>query len=130
VSGVDLSGNGILVILKRLLVHRSGEPNRFPERLPLKNVYRGKMSLAARVLLGISPRGRYASVNKIRDEIRARGGVLAISTVSKVLRRLEEDLIVSREGGAIRLVQAEKLLEALVREYRPPAVTRTLTGRT
>jgi hypothetical protein len=127
VSAVDLSGNGVLVVPGQLLVFRSGKPNRYPEKSALKNVYRGKSSVAARVFL---LRPRYRAVNEIRDEIRSRGAELAISTVSKVLARLEEDLIVSRSPGEIRLVQARRLLDVLAQNYEAPGITKRLAGKT
>lgn len=126
-SAVDLSGNGVLVVPGQLLVFRTGRPNRYPEKSALKNVYRGKSSVAARVFL---LRPRYRAVNEIRDEILSRGVELAISTVSKVLARLEEDLIVSRGPGEIRLAQARKLLEVLAQNYEAPKITKRLSGKT
>ena len=127
VSAVDLSGNGVLVVPGQILVLRTGKPDRYPEKSVLKNVYRGKSSLAARVFL---LRNRYDAVGEIRDEILSRGGELALSTVSKVLGRLEDDLLVSRDRGSIRLVQPQKLLDALVKQYESPAITARVSGRT
>lgn len=125
-SGVDLSGNGIVVVPGRVLVFRSGNPNRYPEKSILKNVYSGKVSLAARVFL---LRSSFAAVSEIQQEILTRGVKVAISTVSKVLSRLEDDLIVSRDNKKIRLVQPRKLLERLAREYQPPKVGRGFVGK-
>jgi hypothetical protein len=85
------------------------------------------VSLAARVFL---LRPRYQAVGEIRDEILSRGGKLALSTVSKVLARMEEDLIVSRDKGGIRLVQPQKLLDVLVRQYEPPKISQRISGKT
>jgi hypothetical protein len=126
VSGLDLNGNGVIVVPGRLLVFRTGNPNRFREQTALKNIYRGKVSIAARVFL---LRARYSTVNEIRDEILSRGTKLAISTVSKVLSALEDDLIVSREQGTIQLLQPQKLLESLAREYEPPQPRRSFVGK-
>ena len=46
---------------------------------------------------------------------------MSLSTVSKALKTLEEDLIVSR-NGTIRLVQPEKLLDALERNFSLPPI--------
>jgi hypothetical protein len=48
---------------------------------------------------------------------------IGLSTVSKALKTLEEDLIVARNGG-IRLLQAEKLLDKLSENYEPPLAAR------
>jgi hypothetical protein len=72
----------------------------------------------------------YGAVQDIRKEILAREGAVAWSTVSKVLQRLEGDLVVARESGRIRLVQPDKLLELLAREYRPPKMGRDFMAKT
>ena len=126
VSGLDLNGNGVIVVPGRLFVFRTGNPNRYREETSLRNIYRGKVSIAARVFL---LRARYSTVNEIRDEILSRGTKLAISTVSKVLTALEDDLIVSREQGSIQLRQPQRLLESLSREYEPPQSRRTFAGK-
>ena len=127
VSGLDLNGNGVVIVPGRLFISRAGRPNRFPEKSVIKNVYRGKVSTVTRVFL---LRPEYAAVQEIREEILAREGSVAWSTVSKVLKRLEDDLVVSRESGRIRLIQPDKLLELLAREYHSPKVSRDFLGKT
>ena len=46
---------------------------------------------------------------------------MSLSTVSKSLKTLEEDLIVERKG-IIRLLQPDKLLEKLSENYAPPNI--------
>ena len=46
---------------------------------------------------------------------------MSLSTVSKALKTLKDDLIVTRDE-AIRLIQADKLMEKLRENYEPPAV--------
>ena len=55
------------------------------------------------------------------DDAMTEVGVAAVGHRSRQIRRhdLEADLIVGRESGAIRLLQPEKLLEELARNYRP-----------
>lgn len=50
---------------------------------------------------------------------------MSLSTVSKALKSLEEDLMIER-GGGIRLLQAEKLLDALSANYAAPPVKKTV----
>ena len=50
-SGLDLSGNGVISVPGRILIFRSGSPNKFPDSVPSKYVYRGATSLVARVFL-------------------------------------------------------------------------------
>ena len=124
ISGVDLSGNGIVAIQERILVYRTGMKNKYPESVPTKYAYRGTTSLVARAFLC---RPQYNSLAEIDEEIRRRGGSVATSTISKALKRMEEDLIVEREDGVTRLLQADKLLGNLVSSYRPPKVRRQTT---
>ena len=127
VSGIDLSGNGLVIVPGRLFVLQTGRPNRYRENVPIKNVYRGKISMASRVFL---LRPRYEAVNQILEEVTKRGGSLAISSISKVVRRLEEDLIVGRQRGAIRLLQTDKVLEKLAGEYQAPSLRKIFVGTT
>lgn len=126
VSGIDLSGNGVVIVPGELLVFRTGKPNQYPQSFPIKNVYRRHSSTVARVFL---LRPAYETVSDILREVESRGGEIALSTVSKVLSRLEDDLIVGREGGAIRLLEAEKLLQQLAANFEPPTVTERWLGK-
>ena len=119
ISGVDLSGNGVLVA-PGLSVYRSGSPNKFPASRSLKRVYDGISSLVARVFL---LRAEYGAVSEIRDEVLARGGKITLPTVSKALKQLEEDVIISKKKDGIRLLQADKLLDRLRTNYQAPKTT-------
>lgn len=123
-SGIDLSGNGVVTVPGKLLVYRTGKPNKFPDSAPTKYAYRGATSLVGRVFLC---RPEFQSLADIEKEINARGGRIALSTISKALKRLEYDLIVDRASDGIRLRQPDKLLEKLAESYSPPKVTRTVT---
>lgn len=126
VSAIDLCGNGIVVVPNKLFVFRTGAPNRFSSSAPIKNIYRGTSSLVARVLL---LRPQYFGVNDVHGEIVRRGGKVALSTISKVLKVLEEDIIVGREGRTIRLLQPEKLLDRLIANFTRPRIERSLLGK-
>jgi hypothetical protein len=124
VSALDLCGNGVVAAGSMFAVFRSGEANRYPSSALIKNVYRHKSSMVGRVLL---VRGNFNTVQEIREEINARspgvssgdGKPMSLSTVSKVLKTLEEDLIITRNGG-ISLLQADQLLRRLNENYRAP----------
>jgi len=126
VSGLDLSGNCAITVPGELLVFRTGQPNRFPQSAPIKNIYQGASSLVPRVLLA---RPRYPRVGEVLAEIRRRGGVLTLSTVSKVLKTLEENLLINRDGDAVRLSQPAELLAAMQGAFRPPVVRSRLIGK-
>jgi hypothetical protein len=125
VSGFDLCGNGVINVPGEWFVFRTGEKNRFPSSQPIKNIYRGASSCVARVFL---LRQNYQSVSEVRDEILKRKGDVSPSTVSKVLKALQEDLIISRTDG-IRLLQSERLLEQLQNSYRRPWTKPRLQGK-
>lgn len=126
VSGIDACGNVLLLVPGELLILRSGKKNKFPESGPIKNAYRGDASLVARALV---KRGEFSTVTDVRDDIIDGGGRIAMSTVSKALQRLEDDLIIERKKRQIRLLQGDKLLEKLVANYVPPSILPPLVGK-
>lgn len=126
ISGVDLCGNGVVVVPGAFSIFRTGGKNRFLSSAPIKNIYRKNSSLVARVFL---LRAGFAAVQEIGAEINrlnllvSRWGKkpMSLSTVSKALKTLEEDLIISR-NETIRLTQPDKLLDALERNFTPPLI--------
>ena len=100
VSGVDLCGNGVVLIPNRLCVIHSGQPNEHRDSRPLNNPYRGRSALVARALLS---EPAWPSLSKMVHWIEQAGAVLSLGQASKAIRALEEDLIVSKIGGAIKL---------------------------
>jgi hypothetical protein len=126
ISGIDLCGNGVVQVTGKLAVYRTGAPNRFPLSAPIKNVYQKNSSMVGRVFLA---RPQFASVQEIRDEINRRNPLvqrgemtaMSLATVSKALKTLDQDLIVSR-AEQIRLLQADALLERLTANYTAPKV--------
>lgn len=123
-SAVDLCGNGVVQVPRHWIVVRSGRPNRFRRNEPLRGAYRGVASLVARAL-AVQP--VFARVSDVQNFIEARGGRITLATVSKALARLEEDLVIARKPGTIRVIQGEKLLMKLRDAYRPPSI-RTRLG--
>lgn len=126
ISGIDLCGNGVVIVPGMFSVFRSGEENRFSSSAPIKNIYRKNSSMVGRVFL---VRSAYGTVQEIRSEINGRNMLvncwekrpMSLSTVSKSLKTLGEDLIVER-SDSIRLLQADKLLEKLSENYAPPEI--------
>ncbi len=125
-SGIDLCGNGVVVVPGTFAVFRTGGKKRFPSSALIKNIYRQNSSMVGKAfLLGAG----YQTVQEIRARINQRNLLvnrwdkkpMSLSTVSKALKTLEDDLIVTREG-TIRLLQPDKLLEKLRENYDPPAV--------
>lgn len=127
VSGIDLCGNGIVTVPGELFVLRSGAPNRYRESYPIRAVYRGATSLVGRALL-LRPVSE--SLSDLDGFIRSRGGAITLTTISKALRRMEDDVLIERQGGRARLLQPEGLLDKLVASYQPPKLRRTFIGST
>ncbi len=125
-SGIDLCGNGVVVVPGTFAMFRSGGKNRFPSSALIKNIYRKNSSMVGRAFLLCAG---YHSVQEIRTKINQRNLLvnrwnkkpMSLSTVSKVLKALQDDLIVTRKE-TIRLLQPVKLLEKLRNNYDPPAV--------
>ncbi len=133
VSALDFCGNGVLQAPGRFHVFRTGFPNRFTSSRPLKNVFRGVSSLAARAFL---LRPEYAEIGDLQKEITRRGGVASLPTLSKAIAELEADLIVQRirpehkpQARSLRLLQPEKLLDRLTQNYVTPKTQRAFLGK-
>ncbi len=130
VSGIDLCGNCIMQIPGEILVLKTGKPNKFPDRKPIKNIYSKNSSMVARLFL-VQP--FFEKIGDVLDEVNARNPLaewnrrpLTFSTVSKVLKILEDDLVISRKGNSTKLLQADKLLRNLREYYEPPRVKRII----
>lgn len=117
ISGIDLCGNGVVIVPGSFSIFRSGEKNSFLSSALIKNVYSRRSSLVGRYLL---VKRMFNSVKEIVIEVNDRipstdssnYKPLSFSTVSKVLKSLENDLIIER-NSKIALIQPDKLLEKL-----------------
>ena len=127
VSGVDWCGNGVVIVEGKFLVFRGGSPNQFTSGAPIRNIYRRNTSMVARLFLTAT---RFDSVSEILAEVNRRDllamatgrPLMTLGTVSKALKQLEDDLIIERRDG-IQLLQAEKLLDQLRKNYVGPKAT-------
>ena len=130
VSGIDLCGNGVIIVPDRLLIYRTGNPNKYPSSSPIRNVYRGTSSIVSRSFL---LRSEYETAQELLEEVTARGGEVTLSTVSKVCSSLADDLIIERKRQGrttrLRLLQPEKLLNCLAENYEPPKPRQQFTGK-
>ena len=126
ISGIDLCGNCVVVFPGTFSVFRSGGKNRFPSSAAIKNIYRKNSSMVGR---GFFVCPDFQAVQDIRATINRRNLLInrwnkkpmSLSTVSKVLKTMVEDLIITR-AETIRLLQPDKLLEKLCENYNPPIV--------
>jgi len=119
VSGVDLCGNGVIIVPGRVYVFRSGQPNLYPESRPLNNPYRGRSALVARLLL---IRQQFDSLKSLQKDLAAAGEIMAISQVSKAVQALADDLVVTKTKGTIKLTDPSKLLDMLASEWKKPVM--------
>ncbi len=116
ISWIDLSGNMAIRVSNRIYIERTGKPNRFPDTAPIKKIFQGTSSLVSRALL-LKPDG-FESVNRVQDFIIDRNPKVGLSTVSKVLKSLEEELLINRSKSLISVANPEKLLERLAEGYK------------
>lgn len=117
ISGVDMCGNGIVIVPGRLLVRREGRPNRYPTSRPLLNPYAGRSSMVARMLL---TQPQWGTLKDLRNAIEKAGADLSMAQASKAVGALVDDLHVFKLGSVITLREPERLLESLARSYRRP----------
>lgn len=130
ISGIDLCGNCVVIAPDSFAVFRNGGKNRFPSSALIKNIYRKNSSMVSRVFFHYFA---YNSVQEIFAEINRRNPLvnrgnkkaMSLSTVSKALKTLEEDLIILR-NNTIRIVQPDKLLDKLSQNYDQATVKRRI----
>ena len=130
ISGIDFCGNGVVIVPGKIRVFRTGNRNQFATYAPIKNIYRKNTSMVARLLL---IRSRFSSVQEILDETNLRDLLarktgktqMSLGTVSKALKEMENELIVDRSKG-IRVLQPDKLLDQLEKNYKPEKDTTRL----
>jgi len=126
ISGLDLCGNGVVVVPEEFAVLRTGGKNRFVSSAPIKNIYRKNSSMVGRVFF---VRPGFNTVQDVCAEINLRNMLvksgdkrpMTLPTVSKALKTLEEDLVIAR-GETIHLLQADSLLEKLRDNYVQPNI--------
>jgi hypothetical protein len=119
VSGVDLCGNGIVIVPGRLLVVRTGNSNLYRESRPLGNPYRGRSAMVARMLL-MRPQG--LTVTEILASVHRAGGTLSLPQTSKAVQALVDERIAVKIAGVINLVDSARLLDKLGNEWRQPVI--------
>jgi hypothetical protein len=115
VSGVDLCGNGVVIVPGRLYVMRTGAPNRYRDSRPLSNPYRGRSAMVARMLLQCP---EWNSLSELAEAVKTTGAKLSLPQVSKAVQALCEDLIASKRAGVITLKEPMRLLDRLASEWR------------
>jgi len=115
VSWIDLSGNMVVQVPNQLYVERTGKPNKFIDTAPIKKIFQGTSSLVSRALL-LKPEG-FSCLYEVADFINNRNASITVSTVSKVLKSLEQELLVEKNKSLISVIYPEKLLGRLTEDY-------------
>ena len=121
ISVLDLNGNYVLQT-DQILAIRLDQPNQYKESGGIKNVFQGTSSIVCRYLL--HEPGPHETVSSIHDGIHALDGRASLSTVSKVLSTLHDEMIIEK-AARIRVLQPRKLLVNLRNEYQPPRTVRS-----
>ncbi len=126
-SAIDLCGNGVVQIPEKWFIHRSGAKNTFPTSSPIKNIFTGTSSLVARVFFS---KDSFGSVNEVLEQILLCKGSTSLPTVSKVLKTLQEELLITKtKTKEIKLLDPKKLLSKLAENYQKPLLKRKLIGK-
>lgn len=125
VSGIDLCGNAIIQIPGKWFIEKIGYSNNYPDNVPIKNVFKGNTSVVGRMFLS---KPLYKKVSDIEGEIVKCGGQITLGTVSKALKVMENELIISRKDN-IKLLDAGKLLELLEKNYPGIKVNKSIKGK-
>ncbi len=115
ISWIDLCGNMVIRFSNRVYIERTGKRNRFPNTAPIKKIFQGVSSLVSRALL--LKAGGFGSVYQIVDFINKRNASITMPTVSKVLKALEEELLVKKDTNGICVTNAKGLLDGLAQGY-------------
>jgi len=115
ISWIDLSGNMSIKIPNQLYIERTGKRNRFPDTAPIKKVFQGTSSLVSRALL-LKPKG-FLSLYEVVNFINSRNASITKATVSKVLKSLEEELLIDKTRTRISVIDTQKLLKRLAEGY-------------
>ncbi len=119
VSGIDLCGNGVVVVPGKVYVFCTGYPNRFRDIRPLISPYRGRSAMVARTFLR-QPFVR--SLTELDSMLREAGIVLSLSQVSKAVSALVDDMILRKTDSTIKLIDAESLIDRLTTSWRKPLI--------
>lgn len=115
VSWIDLSGNMVIKVSGKIYIERTGKPNKFPDTAPIKKIFQGTSSLVSRALL--LRREGFSSQYELVDFINNRNANITPGTVSRVLKSLEEELLITKSKSLISVIDAAKLLERLTEGY-------------
>lgn len=124
ISALDLCGNASLTS-NDYAIWQTGRPNIYKTSSSIKNIFSGRSSIFARCFL---IRDEFESLTKLWEFAQTRlpeaahraERRLTLSTASKVVKALEQMLMVTKQDGRIRVLDSEKLATELLRNYNKP----------
>ena len=137
VSCLDRSGNG-LIFAPDFAVQRSGMPRKSPIIQPKLKIYSGNSSRFTRCFL---LRPEYSSLSDLRhfalsrlsnvEQISslAERSIMTLGTASKVVKELEEELLIKRDGKRLYVTDADRLMKNLLANHVSRRTT-TILGKT
>ena len=117
VSGVDLCGNGTIIVPGLVTIVRSGQPNLYPSSKPLVKPFTGKSAQVGRMLLAKSG---WDSLTALVVGINQAGGEISLPQASKTIQVLVEEMLVSRTGIGFKLQEPLRLLDQLGKAFVRP----------
>jgi hypothetical protein len=123
VSWIDLCGNMRVSVPGKIYIEKTGNKNRFPDTSPIKKIFEGTSVLVSRALL-LKQEG-FNSQYELVDYINNRNAKITAGTVSRVLKSLEEELLVQQDKSLIYAVNPGKLLDCLNEGYKKSTARKT-----
>jgi hypothetical protein len=116
ISWIDLCGNMKVSVPGKVYIEKTGNKNEFPDTAPIKKIFEGISSLVSRALL-LKPEG-FKSQYELTDFINGRNANITNGTVSRVLKSLEDDILIRKEKSLIQAIDLGKLLDRLQEGYK------------
>lgn len=123
VSWIDLCGNMKVSVPGKIYIEKTGNKNRFPDTSPIKKIFEGTSALVSRALL-LKKEG-FNSQYELVDYINNRNAKITAGTVSRVLKSLEEELLIRQDKSLIYAVNPNKLLDCLNEGYKKSTARKT-----
>jgi hypothetical protein len=121
---IDLSGNVLLRFPSKILIQRLNRPNIYRERQRFRNPFGGASSRVVRVLLQFPSRawtgtaiGKELNQESERQN-RGKEFQLSVSSISKTIQSLEEELLIRRDALQIVVLEPRQLLFRWADKYR------------
>ena len=116
ISWIDLCGNMRISVPEKIYIEKSGNKNKFPDTSPIKKIFEGNSSLVSRALL-LKPEG-FKSQYELADFINSRNANITAGTISRVLKSLEDDILIRKDSSLIKAIDRKKLLDRLQEGYK------------